>query len=284
MAAPYRERIYRSEDDLELYYRDYGDPAVARIPLLCLSGLTRNAKDYERFAARQAEERRVICPDYRGRGRSQYDRDWRNYRPETYLGDIRHLLAATNLHRVIVVGTSLGGILAMALGALLPASLVGVVLNDAGPEISGSGLSRILGYISVDRAQPDWAAAQEHIKTLFPKLGLRSEQEWRRLAEGTYRLGQDGLLHFDWDVAIAKPLLKSSTPVPNLWPLFRSLGKVPVLAIRGALSDVLSEATFARMAREKPNLVRVSVPGVGHTPSLEEPEVRAVLDTFLARL
>jgi len=284
MPARYRERTYRSEDDLELYYRDYGDPAVARIPLLCLSGLTRNAKDYERFAARQAEVQRVICPDYRGRGRSQYDRNWRNYRPETYLGDIRHLLVATNLHRVIVVGTSLGGILAMALGALLPASLVGVVLNDAGPEISGSGLSRILGYISADRAQPDWAAAQEHIKGLFPKLGLKSEEEWRRLTEGTYRPGDDGLLHFDWDVAIAKPLLKGGTSVPDLWPLFRSLGKVPVLAIRGALSDVLSEATFARMAREKPDLVRVSVPGVGHTPSLEEPEVRAALDAFLARL
>jgi pimeloyl-ACP methyl ester carboxylesterase len=284
MSSAYRERTYRSQDDLELHYRDYGDPLAARAPLLCLAGLTRNAKDYARFAAREAVRRRVICPDYRGRGRSQYDRDWRNYRPETYLGDIRHLLAAANLGRVVVIGTSLGGILAMALGALLPASLAGVVLNDVGPEIAGPGLARILDYIAVDRPQPDWEHASAHMRGMFPNLGLKSEEDWRRVTDGTYRLGADGLLHFDWDVAIARPLRESPTPVPDLWPLFRSLGKLPVLALHGALSDVLSEATFARMAEEKPDLVRVSVPGVGHTPSLEEPEVRVALEAFLGQL
>ena len=284
MSSAYRERSYRSQDDLELYYRDYGDPMAVLTPLLCLAGLTRNAKDYERFAARWAVGRRVICLDYRGRGRSQYDRDWRNYRPETYLGDIRHLLAAANLGRVVVVGTSLGGILAMALGALLPACLAGVVLNDVGPEVAGPGLARILDYIAVDRPQPDWGHATAHLKSIFPNLGLKSEEDWRRVADGTYRLGADNLLHFDWDVALARPLRESPTPVPDLWPLFRSLRKRPVLAVRGALSDVLSEATFARMAEEKPDLVRVSVPGVGHTPSLEEPEARAALEAFLGGL
>src|SRR5579883_2367118 len=140
MAASYRERHFRAQDDLELYYRDYGDPASPRLPALCLTGLTRNARDYEGLAERLSAERRVVSPDYRGRGRSQYDRDWRNYRPEVYLSDIRHLLIAANLERVVVIGTSLGGILAMALGVLQPAAVAAVVLNDVGPELGASGI------------------------------------------------------------------------------------------------------------------------------------------------
>ncbi|MFI4986333.1 MAG: alpha/beta fold hydrolase [Alphaproteobacteria bacterium] len=284
MAGDYRERAFHAQDDLQLSYRDYGDPLAARTPLLCLSGLTRNARDFERLAMRESARRRVICLDYRGRGRSRYDPDWRNYRPETYLADIRHLLVAANVHRVVAIGTSLGGILAMALGALLPTALAGVVLNDVGPEIVTSGLARILDYVGIDRPQPDWASATRHIHSMFPSLGLTSEEDWRRVTEGTYRLGDDGQLHFDWDVAIAKPIMKGKGATPPLWPLFRSLRNIPVLALRGELSDVLSLATFERMAVEKPDLVRVSVPGVGHTPSLEEPATRSALDAFLARL
>lgn len=280
----YREQRFRSQDDLALYYRDYGDPLSPKTPLLCLSGLTRNAKDFERLALRIAAERRVLSPDYRGRGRSQYDPDWRNYRPETYLNDIRHLLIAANVHRFIAVGTSLGGILAMALGTLMPKALVGVVLNDVGPEVASPGLARILDYIGADRPQPDWAHASAHLKLMFPKLGLTEEADWLRLAEGTYRAGEDGLLHFDWDTALARPIVGSRGEVPPMWPLFRSLRKLPALAVRGANSDVLSETTFEAMAREKPDLVRVTVPGVGHTPTLEEPATRAALDGFLARL
>ncbi len=284
MPQLYRERSYRSEDDLELAYRDYGDPGAARTPLLCLTGLTRNAKDFARLAAREAATRRVLCLDYRGRGRSQYDPDWRNYRPETYLNDVRHLLAAANVHKVVAVGTSLGGVLAMALGALLPTALAGVVLNDVGPEIATGGLARILKYVGTDRPQPDWDSAVRHIKSMFPALGLTSDEDWRRAAEGTYRAGGDGLLHFDWDPAIVKPLVRTRGAVRPLWPLFRSLARIPVLAVRGALSDVLTSATFERMAEEKPDLRRASVPGVGHTPSLEEPAARAALAAFLADL
>lgn len=284
MPLAYRERFYRSQDDLPLYYRDYGDPLSPRTPLLCLTGLTRNSRDFERLATRFAAERRILCPDYRGRGRSAYDPDWRNYRPETYLADIRHLLAAANLHRVIAIGTSLGGALAMALGVAQPAALAAVVLNDVGPELDTRGIGRILDYIGVDRPQPDWPSAIAHLKTMFPNLGLETEEDWRRSAEGTFREGKDGLLHFDWDVALAKPLLDSRGALPELWPLFRSLRRIPVLAVRGAASDVLSEATFARMAQEKPDLVRVTVPRIGHAPSLDDAVSRAALQRFLEPL
>lgn len=283
MSQAYRERVYRSQDDLKLYYRDYGDPESGRTPLLCLTGLTRNAIDYDRLATRLSVERRVLCPDYRGRGRSEYDPDWRNYRPETYLNDIRHLLIAANVQEVVVIGTSLGGILGMALGALLPAALAGVVLNDIGPEVEPTGLGRILDYIAADHPQPDWPQAIAFLKTVF-KFGLTAEDEWQRLAEGTYRRGADGQLHYDWDIAIAKPLAASRGKLPDLWPLFRSLRNQPVLAVRGALSDVLRANTLQRMAEEKPDLARITIPDIGHAPSLDEPAARAALDAFLAPL
>jgi pimeloyl-ACP methyl ester carboxylesterase len=277
--APYRERFFRSEDDLKLYWRDYGDPAAPELPFLCLPGLTRNSKDFAGFGAHFGTSRRVICPDYRGRGRSQYDRDWRNYRPELLLNDIRHLLAAAGIERAIVVGTSMGGVLAMALGAFLPTALAAVILNDVGPEFGGAGLDRIFDYISTDHPHADWPSAIAELKIMFPKLALEGDADWLAMADATFRRGSDGKLHFDWDTSLAKAIDRAN--LPDLWPYFRSLRDVPTLALRGGVSDVLTEECFERMAREHPRLMRVTVPGVGHTPSLGEPAARAALASFL---
>lgn len=284
MTAPsYRERRISAQDGLALYARDYGDPLSAGMPLLCLTGLVRNSKDFAPFAERHAEGRRLVCPDYRGRGLSARDPDWRNYRPEVYLNDVGQVMAACHLHRVVVCGTSLGGLLAMGLAALKPTALAGVVLNDVGPEIVPSGIARIARYVGRDHPHRSIEEAAEHLKTLFPHLALEGEAKWRWMAEATYRLGEDGLLHSDWDPAIAKALQQGGE-IPDLWPLYGALGRVPVLAIRGAESDVLSEATFARMAELKPDLIRVTVPGVGHVPQLDDPAVEPAVDRFLAEI
>jgi len=280
----FRERRYSAQDGLSLYFRDYGDPDSPHAPALCLTGLTRNSQDFHELALRLARERRVLAPDYRGRGRSARDPDWRNYQPQVYLNDILHLLALANVERVIVIGTSLGGLLAMGLAALQPTALAGVVLNDVGPDIAPDGLSRILAYISQDRPQPDWAAATAFLKTAMPSLSAVDDPaRWQRLAEGTFREESDGLLHFDWDVALARPL-RLRNRLPDLWPLFRALRNVPTLAFRGAISDVLTLETFERMGRENPGLVRVTVPGVGHAPGLDEPVSQEAMNAFLARL
>jgi pimeloyl-ACP methyl ester carboxylesterase len=279
-AAGYAERTYGAQDGLRLHYREYGDPLAPGTPLLCLTGLTRNAHDYHDLATRLAAHRRVICPDYRGRGRSSHDPDWRNYQPRTYVGDILQLLIAANLHRVVVVGTSLGGLLTMGLAVAQPSCLAGVVLNDVGPDIDNTGLDRIRGYIGRDHPQPDWPAAVRFVKETFRTSGAKSEADWLQVAEGTFRQGADGLLHVDWDVALARPLERAG-PIPDLWPLFRALRRTPVLAFRGALSDLLTAATFDRMQREHPALRRVTVAGVGHVPTLAEPEARDAIDAFL---
>ncbi len=280
--AGFRERSFSARDGLRLYFRDYGDPLSSATPVLCLGGLTRNSKDFHPLARRLSVRRRVLCPDYRGRGRSPYDPDWRNYAPPRILNDAIQLLAATNLHRVVVCGVSFGGFLAMAMGVAAPIALAGVILDDVGPEVDPAIGRQILDYVSVDRPQPDWDTAAAALKARFPNLSRRDDGVWRRFAEGSYREAEDGRLHFDWDPAIARPLQRMGTRPAGYWPLYRSLRQVPVLAIRGALSEVLAPATLARMAVEKPDLVHLTLPDVGHAPMLDEPESEQAIDDFLA--
>jgi pimeloyl-ACP methyl ester carboxylesterase len=279
----FRERWFRSQDDLPLFFRDYGDPASPRTPVLCLTGLTRNAKDFHKLALRLCGQRRVLAPDYRGRGRSARDPDWRNYRPETYLADALDLLTVAGVHRVVVIGTSMGGLLAMGMAALRPTALAGAILNDIGPELASDGYGRIRDYIAVDRPVSDWDAAVGELKRLFPSLSLDSPEKWLRMADASYRRGDDGLLHFDWDVTLTRGMQANAAGLPELWPLYRALGRRPVLAIRGELSDVLSQSTFDRMAEEKPDIMRTTVPKVGHVPALDEPEATVAIDEFISQ-
>jgi pimeloyl-ACP methyl ester carboxylesterase len=277
----FRERWFRSQDDLPLFFRDYGDPASPRMPVLCLTGLTRNAKDFHKLALRLCGQRRVLAPDYRGRGRSARDPDWRNYRPETYVADALDLLTVAGVHRVVVIGTSMGGLLAMGMAALRPTALAGAILNDIGPELGSDGYGRIRDYIAADRPVSDWESAVGELKRLFPSLSLDSPETWLRMADASYRRGDDGLLHFDWDVALTRGMQANAAGLPDLWPLYRALGRRPLLAIRGELSDVLSQPTFDRMAEEKPDIMRTIVPNVGHVPALDEPQATVAIDEFI---
>jgi pimeloyl-ACP methyl ester carboxylesterase len=279
-----RECRYTSGDGLRLFYRAYGPADSAALPVLCLPGLTRHSGDFAGLATRLAAAgRRVVCPDLRGRGRSEYARDWRTYDPAYYLDDIRALLALEQIGRAVIVGTSMGGLLAMAMGVAMPSVLAGIVINDVGPDISRNGQKRILDYISVDRPQPDWPSAARHLRQLLPNLSVADEAGWVRVARNTYREGEDGLLHFDWDVSLHLAVRRGVDPDLDLWALWRSVSHLPILAVRGGASDVLSPATFARMKSEKPDLVQIELPGVGHTPSLEEPASIEAVDEFLRR-
>lgn len=280
---PYTEHHFTSQDGLRQYYRDYGAGRREALPVICLTGLTRNSKDYATLAGRLGRGRRVVCLDYRGRGRSERDPNWRNYQPPVYLNDIKHLLAATGIERAVFLGTSLGAFLSMGMAVAAPTAVAGAVLNDAGPDVDRSGLARILDYVGHDRPQANWDEAVATLKTMFPSLSISTEEEWLALAQGTFTEGSDGKLHYDWDTSIAKAI-EHGPPMPDLWPVFRALRPVPVLAVRGEISDVLAEDTFERMGRTLPRIATVTVPGVGHAPTLAEPEAAAALDAYLARL
>jgi len=285
--ADYREGSFHAQDGLRLAYRDYGDPRSAKTPLLCLTGLTRNAKDFHDFAMRHAGTRRVLCPDYRGRGRSAYDPDPANYQAPVYLNDIQHLLAVAHVQKVVILGTSLGGILAMAMTVAAPTMLAGVILNDIGPEVSESGRQRIADYVGRGVNVPDYPAAvaawRSTYAAAYPNL---TEDGWLKIAKASFTADeQRGGLRLDYDLNIGQALREQAkTPLPDLWPLFRGLRHLPVLALRGTLSDVLTADTFVRMKREHAGLIQVTVPGVGHIPMLDEPEAQTAIDEFLAGL
>jgi len=278
----YRECRYLAEDGLSLYYRDYGDRLTSAVPVLCLPGLTRNSRDFHRLASRLARDRRVVCPDYRGRGLSDYDPEPSNYHPTVHVNDVRHLMTVAGLHRAVIIGTSFGGFLAMGLALAVPSVIAAVVLNDVGPEVADSGLKRIMDYIGRDHPQPDWPSAAAEMKRMFPNLSFETEEEWLAGAHNTWREGDDGMLHFDWDIRLAETIGKARHDF-DPWSLFRGLCGIPVLAFRGGRSDVLSPEILEHMQREHHGLKAITVPNVGHPLSLSEPQAVEAIDEFLDR-
>jgi pimeloyl-ACP methyl ester carboxylesterase len=279
------DSYYPSADGLRLHYRDYASSVVGRLPVLCIAGLTRNSRDFETVAPRIARTRRVLCADLRGRGASQHDPRWQNYHPGSYLVDLALLLAHAGVPRVVMLGTSLGGILSMLMAATQPAAVGGVILNDLGPEVAPEGLRRISTYVGRHDPVSNWTEAVAQTRAIyeFAMPGL-SDADWLAYARRTFS-EVDGVPRLDMDPLIGEAVRAAPTAAaPDLWPVFAALRPIPTLAIRGATSDILAEPTFDRMAREKPDLRRITVPNRGHTPTLEEPECVAAIDAFLADL
>lgn len=282
--AAFTSRFYTSPDGLRLHYREYAGPPHARMTVLCIPGLTRNARDFEDVAPHLADRYRVICAELRGRGLSAYASDPMTYVPATYVRDMVALLDAAGVKRVAVIGTSLGGIISMLLAALVPERLLGVVINDIGPELDPVGLARIGSYVGRSKPITTWdeaAAAIEAIDgTIFPEY---KGDDWVRMARRRFIEAPDGGLRADYDLNISKPFVASAKAV-DLWPFFRAFRMMPILAIRGALSDLLSPEIFDRMQSAVPHLKRVTVPNRGHAPYLDEPESRTAIDAFLDAL
>ena len=284
--ASFREHRWRSADGLELYCRVYDAAGAGAPAVLCLPGLTRNSRDFEDFAPHLAPRYRVLCPDLRGRGLSARDPKWQNYQPATYVADLTALLQGLGLPRVAIVGTSLGGLLAMILASVAPQAVAGIVLNDIGPEIDPAGAERIRGYAGKLPPVRTWDEAIAQQRLVFGGAWRDLDDAlWARLARRNYREDSSGAPVLDADPGIGEALRAAAAQPPvDLWPLYAALKSTPALAVRGALSDILSAATFERMAREKPDLERLTVAGRGHVPLLDEPECLAAIDAFLARL
>ncbi len=272
-----------SNDGLRLHYRDYPGPA-SRPPILCIPGLTRNARDFEAVAERLAPEWRLICVDLRGRGESAYAKDPMTYVPLTYLQDVEALIRELRLDRFILFGTSLGGIIAMLLAMSDSQRIAGALLNDVGPDLDPRGLERIRSYVGRSQTWPTWLHAARFLceaqREMHPQWKL---DQWLALAKRVCKLGPSGRIFFDYDMRIAEPLKLPGGGL-DLWPAFASLKAVPSLAIRGELSDLLSEETLGRMKAEHPQLETVTIPGVGHAPTLDEPEAAQAIDALLARI
>ncbi|MBJ7447391.1 MAG: alpha/beta hydrolase [Brevundimonas sp.] len=290
MPANFVERRWKSADGLNLSARDYAAVAgQAKLPVIAIHGLTRNAADFEVIAPQIAlAGRRVLAVDVRGRGRSDRATDPLTYQPATYAQDVLALMSALGIERAVFVGTSMGGLITMAIAAIRSKVVAGAILNDIGPEVSPVGLARIASYAGQSVIINDWADAAAHAKRLneiaFPHY---TDADWDAFARRTFRIGTEGTPVPDYDTDIAVPIRAAGAKalVPNLWPMFGRLTRGrQVLLVRGETSDLLSPEIVAKMRKRAPKMDYVEVPGVGHAPMLDEPAVKEALFPFLSEL
>ena len=291
MAVPtagFADRRWTSPDGLSLFARDYAPgPGPARLPVIAIHGLTRNSADFEGVAPLIAQSgRRVLAIDVRGRGRSDRAPDPMTYTPEVYARDVVALMEQAGIDRAVFIGTSMGGLITMALGAIKPKAVTAAILNDIGPSVSPEGLARIASYSGQPVETPTWADAAAYARRIneiaFPN---HSDADWEAFARRIFRDGTEGSPVLDYDPDIAVPIRAAGAKalVPNLWPFFRRLAKKkPTLLIRGGTSDLLGADIVEKMRKAAPEMEYAEVPGIGHAPMLDEPEDKAAIFEFLA--
>ena len=279
----YIDVFYQSDDGLRLYARDYPGPAPDAPVILCLPGLTRSSKDFAQLANQLQETHRVVCPDQRGRGRSARDTEVSNYRPDKYALDMFTLLNVLQVSEVVIIGTSLGGLMAILMIASEPTRIKAAVLNDVGPEVDPIGVARIASYVGKTAPAKNWQEAARQTATTnaaaFPDFSV---SDWQAMARDLY-VQQGDTPVLDYDPAIAHGLA-TGTAAPNLWPLLDMVGAKAMLVIRGADSDILSAQTLSEMSRRLPQLVSINISGRGHAPTLSEPEAWQAIRQFLVAL
>jgi pimeloyl-ACP methyl ester carboxylesterase len=281
----YSDCYWQSRDGLRLHYRDYPG-REDRPPVICIPGLTRNARDFEGLVERLAGEWRVLCPELRGRGDSAYARESASYNPMQYAEDLTALLEATGIARFVAFGTSLGGLLTMLLAYMGPQRIAAALLNDIGPDIEEAGLSRIKGYVGQGRSFSTWMhaarAIEESQRIAYPDYRIG---DWLAMAKRLMVLSDNGRIVFDYDMKIAQPFFDGgAAPDADLWPALDALAGRPVLFIRGELSDVLSAKTLEAMLQRVPGADAVTVARTGHAPKLDEPQVLAAIDRLLGKV
>jgi pimeloyl-ACP methyl ester carboxylesterase len=284
--AAFLGKDWLSADGLRLGFRDYPGGAPGRPVLLCLHGLTRNARDFEPLAGRFAGEWRMIVPDMRGRGRSGYARDAASYRIGSYVDDVVRLLGHLDCGPVVAVGTSMGGMIAMLMAQAHAWPLAGAVLNDIGPDLEPAGIERIRDYVGQGGSFETWMHAARHLREqaleTHPDFAIA---DWLAFARRMMVVAGNGRIVFDYDMKIAEEFNAPSGGEPlDLWDALRALAGIPAVVLRGELSDLLSPATVAKMQAELPGLGAVTVPRVGHPPTLAEPRAQQAIAELLAEV
>lgn len=288
--SDFEDRFWTSRDGVKLHFRDYSGlqppEAVGKAPVLCLPGLTRNARDFEALAPRLAAHRRVLCPEMRGRGDSEYAKDSASYNPPQYCEDLLALLDQEGISRFVAIGTSLGGLMTMGLATAVPDRIAGAVLNDVGPWLEPAGLARILDYVGQGRNFPTWVHAARALEDTHGHAHPGQPLDfWIGKAKRMMTLASNGRIVFDYDMKIAEPLRELDVGnQADLWPAWEALAGRPLLVIRGALSDLLSDATLKQMLRRVPEAQALTLGNVGHAPTLDEPEAVSAIEQLLARV
>lgn len=275
-------QFFTASDGTRLAYSDTGSGTGAGLPLLCLAGLTRTMADFD-YVAPHLPPVRLIRMDYRGRGASQWT-GAASYTVPQEGRDALELLDHLGINRAAVLGTSRGGLIAMALAAVAKERLLGVALNDIGPVIERDGLARIFDYLGRNPSSRTHESLAEALPRNMPGFANVSPDRWLEEARKHYVPGPRGLT-ITYDPTLRDAFLAAfEGPAFDAWPLFDALDGLPLALIRGANSDLLSEATAAEMGRRRRDMIFAEVPDRAHIPFLDEPEALAALTTWLGRM
>ena len=283
--SQFEERFFETDDGLKLYCRDYAAPTPSAATVVCLHGLSRNSRDFHDLAPVLNEHFRVLVPEQRGRGRSAYDTLPSRYNLMQYVHDTYAMLVAFQCERVSVVGTSMGGLMTFALNALYPQLIHRAIINDIGPDIAAAGLERIQSYVGVAGPFDNWDEATAFVRSISqPIFPDWQPAQWAAFARQCY-VEEDNQIIADYDPKIGEALSQQDTGAESsaLWSLFETLRDVPLLLIRGALTDLLSEACVHAMQDRAKRLELLTVPNVGHAPMLTEAEVPEAIMAFLTQ-
>ncbi|MCA0405081.1 MAG: alpha/beta hydrolase [Proteobacteria bacterium] len=287
-APEWTSRFVSARDGLKLHVREIAARDHAKAPVLCLPGLTRSGRDFDVVGAFIAQQtgRRVLTLDSRGRGESEYDPDWKRYDLRVELEDLMEVLAALGVEGAVFLGTSRGGLLSMLMGTARPEVLRGVILNDIGPVIEARGLARIRGYVGKLPVPKDFEAATRLLRDVFgTQFTNLAPAQWEAWARRTWREEGDALVgRYDKNIMLTLAELDLEQPMPDLWPIFETIKHVPLMVIRGELSELLSQETAERMASEHPAGRLHVVPYEGHAPLLEDEATLAAISGFIGGL
>jgi pimeloyl-ACP methyl ester carboxylesterase len=261
-------------------YTRWPGPAGARA-LVCVHGLTRNGRDFDRLAEILSRDRTVICPDLAGRGQSDWLADSSQYGFQRYLADMTALLAAEGLAEVDWIGTSMGGLIGMMLAGWPGTAVRRLVLNDVGPFMPAAAVRRIAAYVGTDPAFDGLEALEAYLREVFAPFGSLTDEEWRHLAEHSQRRDAGGRLRLNYDPALGRAFKAAFRDDIVLWQFWDKVA-CPVLVLRGRDSDVLTAETAARMASSGPKAKIVEFAGIGHAPTLTRAEQIACIAEWLA--
>lgn len=280
-----RDCFIETREGLKLFVREIAPDSPGSLPpVLCLHGLTRNSRDFEDILPRIAGGgRRALALDVRGRGFSDRDPDPMRYQPATYATDVLTVLDHLEIERAAFVGTSMGGLITMAVAGLAPDRIERAVLNDVGPELDPRGLMRIFGYVGGAVPVASWTEAADRVEAVnrvaFPQA---SRAFFERMARKQFRETAPGVIAADYDLKITVPLVQAGAASPiDPWALWAALKPIPTMVVRGGLSDLLSAEILEKMRAANPGIVTVEAAEIGHAPMLDEPDVWPVLARFL---
>ncbi|VWX57581.1 alpha/beta fold hydrolase [Sphingorhabdus sp. 109] len=279
------QHIYwESDDGLKLHARDFPSDS-GKIPVICIPGLTRNARDFEHLGTVFDGHRRVIMLDLRGRGLSEYANDSNTYNPKQYVSDIIMLMDELQIPEAVFFGTSLGGVITMVMAKMYTARVAGALLNDIGPELDQKGLDRIAEHVGQGRSFDTWAHAgrdmAESSSDIFPDFTLK---DWIAFAKKVYRMNSSGRIKLDYDMKIAEPFDSKGGGSGALWNALEHMKDIPTLILRGELSDLFSETVARKMLDKLDKADLVTIPRVGHCPTLEEPASLDAINQLLHRI